>query len=95
MPRIFSAYAPPLTYGAKVEVASHLGSVSYKIDYEPVGNAIVLARVHFYKLGTGDEKTTQSLTSGATITTADVAANVEVDFKGAATGSNVRVTINP
>ena len=95
MARIFSAYAPPLTYGSKVEVASHLGSVSYTISYEPVGSAIVLGRVHYYKNGAGEEKTTESLSSGATITTANVVANVEVDFKGAATGSNVRVTIDP
>lgn len=95
MARIFSAYAPPLTFGSKVEVASHLGSVSYTISYEPVGSAIVLGRVHYYKNGAGEEKTTESLPSGATITTANVVANIEVDFKGAATGSNVRVTINP
>ena len=95
MARIFSAYAPPLTYGSKVEVASHLGSVSYTISYEPVGSAIVLGRVHYYNNCAGEEKTTESLSSGATITTANVVANVEVDFKGAATGSNVRVTIDP
>lgn len=94
MPRIISAYAPPLTYGAKVVVASHLGSVSYTISYEPVGDAIVLGRVHHFSSSNG-EKSTEALPSGATITTADVVANVEVDFKGAATGSSVRVMIDP
>ena len=94
MPRIISAYAPPLTYGAKVIVASHVGSVRYTISYEPVGDAIVLGRVHYFS-PQSSEKITEILPNGATVTTANVVANIEVDFKGAATGSKVDVMIDP
>jgi len=94
MTRVFAAYAAPLAFGPKVEVASHLGSVSYKITYSAVGDAIVLGRVHYFKEGV-EGKVSESLVNGGSITTANAVANVEVDFKGAATGSAVEGTINP
>ena len=94
MTRSFSAYAPPLTYGSKMEVASHLGSVTYKINYAAVGSINVMGRVHYYRTADGG-KVTEVLPNGGTITTADVAANVEVDFQGAGTGSAVNGIINP
>lgn len=92
--KAFAAYAAPLQYGPKVDVASHLGTVSLKISYSAVSAAIVLGRIHYFKPGQ-DEKVTESLSSGTTITTADVAANVEVDFQGVVTGSAVSGTIEP
>lgn len=94
MTRTFTAYAAPMSWGPELQVASHIGSVTYTISYEGVGNALVLGRVHYFKTGTV-EKVTESLISGARITTADVVANVEVEFRGVPTGSAVNGTISP
>jgi len=46
---ILSAYAAPSFWGPSVTVASHIGSVSYSIAYEAVGETLVLGRVRYWK----------------------------------------------
>lgn len=94
MSRQFAAYAAPNSYGAKVTVASHLSSITYQISYSAVGNANVAGRVHYFKDG-HDDKVTEVLFSGGTITTANVGGNVEVDFMGTPTGTAVDGLISP
>lgn len=93
--RNFVAYAAPMTWGPDVTVASHLGSVTYKITYEAVGETLVIGRVIYYKGPGGGEKVTEEFRNETTITTSNSAANVVCDFKGVPTGSAVNGTVNP
>ena len=93
--RQFAAYAPPMTWGPDVTVASHIGSVTYTISYEAVGDTLVLGRVIYYKGDNGGQKVTEEFTDQTTITTADAVANVLCDFKGIPTGSAVNGTVTP
>jgi|GEM_PF-7108094 len=94
MTRAFAAYAPPLSWGAPLEIASHLGSITYTITYSAVGSTLVVGQVSYFKPG-NEEKVTESIASGGSITTDNVVANVEISFKGTPTGSAVNGTINP
>lgn len=93
--RSFSAYAAPMLYGPLVEIGSHLGKISFTISYSAVGDTQVLAKVHYYKESDPGVKTVESIASGATIRTADVVANVEIQFQGSPTGSSVIGSISP
>ena len=93
--RTFSGYAPPLFWGPSVHVASHIGSVTYAIDYEAIGDTLVLGRVTYFKGSGGGQKVTEEFRDSTTITTSNSVATVELEFKGIVTGSTVNGTINP
>ena len=95
MIRRFSAYAPPVIYGAWQEVAAHIGSVTYTITVAPVGDTLLMGEVMYFK-GTGaGTQTVESIVQTATITTSDSVATVKVIFKGVPTGTAVDGTITP
>jgi len=85
----FTAYAAPMTWGPDVTVASHIGSFTYTITYEAVGDTLVMGRVSYYKGTGGGQKVYEEFKDSTTITTANAVANVVCDFKGVPTGSAV------
>jgi hypothetical protein len=91
--RLFAAYAGPSTWGEWVEIASHLGDVSYTITASPVGNTVLRCRVRYYK--EVNNQVTEEWRSDVKIKTANVVANVEVSFMGVPFGSAVEGTITP
>src|ERR1035437_6922989 len=74
-------YAPPLVFGPWAVVTSHVGSVRYRITFEPLGDTTVFGQVRYFKYA-NLPKVEEDIVSGDEITTADVAANVELHFKG-------------
>jgi hypothetical protein len=93
--RSFVGYAAPMTWGPDVTVASHIGSVTFKISYEAVGDTLVMGRVTYYKGDGAGAKVTEEFRDETTITTSNSVANVICDFKGIPTGSAVNGTVTP
>lgn len=92
---IYQAYAPPMIWGPWVTVASHLGSVTYKITSEPVGDTVLECKIRYFKGPGGGTQVEERWVKDVTITTSDSVANVEVSFKGVPTGSKVEGTVSP
>jgi hypothetical protein len=91
----FNAYAPPDLWGAWVTIGSHLGSVTFDISYEALGETLVVGRVRYWKgIGPGGQ-VIEEFRDSTTITTSNSGANVEVSFKGIPTGSPVQGMISP
>lgn len=90
--RVLEGYAPPNFWGTWLTVASHGGSVSYDIEYEPLGDTVVYGQVNYYS-ATGWR--TDSFFKSTSITTGNAWANVAVCFMGIPLGSVVRVYVNP
>lgn len=93
--RSFVGYAPPLVWGPGVTVASHIGSVTYTIEYSAVGDTVVMGRVTYWKGSGGGRKVTEEFRDSTTITTSNSVATVDCEFKGLPTGSTVNGTCNP
>ena len=93
--RDFTGDAPPMIWGPDVTVASHIGSVTFTITYEAVGDTLVLGRVTYYKGAGAGSKVIEEFRDETTITTSDSVANVLCDFKGVPTGSAVTGTVTP
>ena len=93
--RSFLAYAAPNFWGPKVTVASHIGSVTYTIAYEAVGDTLVLGQVTYWKGPGGGRQVTEQFRDETTITTSNSVANVECEFKGIPFGSAVNGTVTP
>jgi len=93
--RTFAAYAAPMIWGPDVVVASHIGSATFTISYEAVGDTLVMGRVTYYKGDDAGQKVTEEFRDETTITTSNSVANVVCDFKGIPTGSAVNGTVTP
>jgi hypothetical protein len=93
--RAFVAYAAPNTWGPDVNVASHIGVVTFTIAYEAVGDTLVLGRVTYFKGPNGGSKVTEEFRDETTITTSNSVANITCDFKGIPFGSAVNGTVTP
>ena len=93
--RAFNGYAPPNFWGSWVTVASHIGSVSYRISYSAVGSTLVVAQVEYWKGSGGGSKVVEDFRDTTSITTSNSVANVRVRFKGVPLGSAVRGSISP
>lgn len=91
-PRRFSGWAPPLTWGPWVHVASNGGRVTYDISYQPVGDTVVHALVNYHN---GSEWVRTRFDNSIRITTGNVWATVYVCFAGNPLGSTVHGQINP
>jgi hypothetical protein len=89
----FTAYAAPMAWGPDATVASHIGSVTYTIKYEAVGDTLVQGQVKYYKGPGGGQLVTELFQDETTITTANAVANVICNFKGVPTGSAVNGTV--
>lgn len=82
----FTAYAPPLNWGAWVEIAAHAGSVRYNISYRVNGDTLVHGLVNFYgELGWE----TRMFKDSITIETGNAWASVKICFQGSPFGSVV------
>ncbi|TBA03105.1 hypothetical protein [Rhizobium ruizarguesonis] len=88
-------YAPPMVWGPEVTVASHIGSVTFNISYEAVGDTLVIGRVIYFKGEDSGKQVTEEFKDDTTITTSDSVANVRCQFKGIPTGSAVDITCDP
>lgn len=87
MAKEFSAYAPPLIWGAWQTIESHVGSISFTIRYSAVGDVQVLGKVRYSReVGKHAE---QEFNEEIKITTAAAYDNIEVAFKGNPLGSAV------
>lgn len=84
-------YAGPNVFGPWHVVASHIGSVSYDIKVEPVGDTVVVGEVRYYN------EQNRQITSGfyreTSINTGNSIANIEVRLKGVPFGSSCWVTV--
>lgn len=93
--RILTGYAGPMTWGPDVEIISHLGAISITVEYEAVGDTLVLGRIKYYSGPNGGELKTEEFNGSISITTSNSVANVYCDFKGIVTGSTVNITVSP
>lgn len=93
--RNFIGYAGPLLWGPSVTVATHIGSVTYTIEYNAVGDTVVMGRVTYWKGSGAGRKVTEEFRDSTTITTSNSVATVECEFKGVPLGSTVEGTCNP
>jgi hypothetical protein len=93
--RNFTAYAPPMIWGPDTTVASHIGTVTFTITYEAVGDTLVMGRVTYYKGPDAGQLVTEEFRDETTITTSNSVANVVCNFKGIPTGSAVNGTVTP
>jgi hypothetical protein len=93
--RTFAAYAAPMIWGPDANVGSHLGSVTFTITYEAVGDTLVMGRVTYYKGEGAGQLVTEEFRDETTITTSNSVANVICNFRGIPTGSAVNGTITP
>jgi hypothetical protein len=93
--RPFAAYAPPMLWGPSVAVASHLGAVTYTIEYSAVGDTLVMGRVTYWKGEGGGRKVTEEFRDRTTITTSNSVGTVECEFKGVPLGSAVDGSCSP
>lgn len=94
-PRTFAAYAAPMIWGPDTNVGSHIGSITFTITYEAVGDTLVMGRVTYYKGAGAGQLVTEEFRDETTITTSNSVANVICSFKGIPTGSAVNGTITP
>lgn len=90
-----SGYAAPMIWGPDVVIGSHIGSVTYTISYEAVGDTVVLGRVTYFKGSGSGSKVTEEFRDETTITTSNSVATVVCDFKGIPTGSAVNIDVTP
>lgn len=93
--RAFVGYAAPNVWGPSVTVATHLGVVTYTIEYEAVGDTLVLGQVTYWKGPGAGRKVTEQFRDSTTITTANAVATVDCEFKGIPLGSTVNGTCVP
>jgi hypothetical protein len=93
--RTFVAYAAPNFWGPTVTVATHIGVVTYTIDYEAIGDTLVLGRVTYFKGNGGGKEVTEEFNGSTTITTANAVATVRCQFQGVPLGSTVNGSCNP
>lgn len=91
MSKQFTAYAPPMMWGAWTTIQSHGGSITFNIKYSVIGDTSVFGKVKYYK--TPDLLTEQEFKDEVSITTANVWGNIEVCFKGVVLGSTVEGSI--
>lgn len=87
----YGAYAPPNAWGAWTNAGSNWGRETLTIRADPLGKTLVLGEVRYYD-ATG-KPVVQPFRGAVRITTGDVAAVVEVRFKGVPLGSAVRVLV--
>lgn len=95
MSRDINIYAPPLSWGPWSTIASHLGSVTFSIECNPIGSTQIFGRVRYYKGDNGGTQVEDAFVGSTNITTSNSVANVELCLKGNLFGSQVRVTVNP
>ena len=77
-----------------MNIASHIGTVPYTIDYQAVGDTLVLAQVRYFAAGSGAQVTVD-FSGSISIVTSNSIANIEVRFKGVPLGSAVQGSISP
>ena len=87
-------YAPPMVFGPWVVIASHIGSITYRINFEPVGDTLIFGQIRYFKYRSFG-KVEEEIVSGSQFVTADVIANIEARFKGNPTGSAVSISLKP
>ena len=87
MSKKFTAYAPPMMWGAWNNIQAHGGSINFKITYSPIGDALVMGKVRYFK--SDGNQIEQEFKDEISIKTANVWATIEVCFKGLTTGSTV------
>lgn len=92
--RLLTGYAPPLIWGPEIEVGAHIGVAQFEINYEAVGDTLVMGRVRYFSENGGVEKTVE-FKDTIGITTSNSVANVYCQFKGVVLGSAVKITVNP
>ena len=92
--RDYVAYAPPLAWGPWVEVANHLGPATFHIAYTTAGSTLVVGQIEYCQVD-GKAKKVLDFRDEIDIATCNAVDNVRVRFKGAPTGSQVTVTIDP
>ena len=84
-----------MIWGPDTNVASHIGSVTFTITYDAVGDTLVMGRVTYYKGADAGQLVTEEFRDETTITTSNSVANVVCCFKGIPTGSAVNGTVTP
>jgi hypothetical protein len=93
--RTLTGYAAPSTWGPDVTVASHIGSISFTISYEAVGDTLVKGRVTYWKGEGGGSQVKEEFFDETTIRTSNSVANVLCDFQGIPLGSAVNIYVDP
>ena len=86
----FSAYAPPMVWSPKINVASHLGSTSYTIKTKIMGNTQVQSWAKFYNRGWQNK---YFYDSSINLTTGNAAASVYMSYKGNPLESAIQGTV--
>ena len=92
MSRKFTAYAPPLIWGVWHHIQGHGGSINFKITYSPIGDALIMGKVRYFKMD--NKQVEQEFKDEISIQTANAWASIEVSFKGLTTGSTVEGEIS-
>ncbi len=93
--RTLTGYAAPSTWGPDTTVASHIGSVTFTISYEAVGDTLVKGRVTYWKGEGGGKQVKEEFFDNTTITTSNSVATVVCDFEGIPLGSAVNIYVDP
>ena len=89
---MFTAYAPPMTWGPWTPITNHSVATRYRIDVRPVGDTQILGQVRFHNRA--GSQTVKTFVDRVTFTTGDCLANVWVRFQGQPLGSTVKGTIH-
>lgn len=95
MTRRLQAYAPPIAWGPWTIVGSHLGVVTFDIDYTALGDTLVMGEIRYFKGANSGVRVVEGFRDSVTITTSNSVANVEARFKGVPTGSAVDISVTP
>lgn len=90
--RMFTGYAPPMSWGPWVEVGAHGGPASFSISYEAIGDTMVYGTVNYYSR---NGWVTEFFKDSVTVLTGNAWAAVKVCFYGSPLGSTVTGYVDP
>lgn len=89
----YQVYAPPIVYGSWHIVGSHIGTASFNISVDPLGDTIVVGEARYYDKN--NKHVIKPFSETITVLTGNSVAHVEIRLKGSPTGSSCWVTVIP
>jgi hypothetical protein len=84
-----------MVWGPWTVVGSHLGSISFEVEYSALGDTMVMGEIRYFRGPDAGVQVVEGFRDAVTVTTSNSVANIEARFKGVPTGSAVDINVTP